>query len=377
MAYQSTWSEVLAYRLNRHHLLDGEADQPDPALICGNLCGVQAQVQSAAEMALGIRNSDLVLEDLRTALWEERTLVKTSCMRQALHLIRARDFPIFIGALKESRRNALLKILSRFDLGPKAYDQLIRLVSEAVSGSEPVPRREITERIKKNIGKSLMEYVDKVWEIQLYRPALVEGVICYGPRDGNRVTYVRAEQWLSGVQQTEPEPAKRELLVRYLKTYGPASPQDFSKWSGMPMREVSGIWGSESSRLDEVAIDGEQLFLPADELDTLSDSRFEEQVINLLPAFDPYLLGHIRTETILPPEHYKKVYRNQGWISPVVLLNGKIIGIWSYENTKSAERIMFTVELFGSKSEELEKRVELAAERLGAFHGASVDLNYA
>ena len=37
---------------------------------------------------------------------------------------------------------------------------------------------------------------------------------------------------------------------------------------------------------------------------------------------DPYLLAHRDKDHLLSAEHYKRVYRNQGWISPVVLIDG-------------------------------------------------------
>src|SRR5215470_5320190 len=77
--------EVQAFRLRRHHLLDQVA--ADPVTICGDICGVQAQVMSAAQLQFWARNHAITPAMVNEALWQRRSLVKTSLMRQTLHLI--------------------------------------------------------------------------------------------------------------------------------------------------------------------------------------------------------------------------------------------------------------------------------------------------
>src|SRR5262245_46926801 len=86
--------QIAAFRLARHHLVD-----QNPAgliTISQNVCGIQSQVMAAAQMALWARRRGLNRAEIHSALWENRTLVKTSCMRQTLHLIPAADFSIYI-----------------------------------------------------------------------------------------------------------------------------------------------------------------------------------------------------------------------------------------------------------------------------------------
>ena len=70
------WSQVAAFRLRRHHLAG--KNQAGLAEVTRDVCGVQAQVMSAAEIALWTRNHDLAAAAIQSALWKDRTLVKTS-----------------------------------------------------------------------------------------------------------------------------------------------------------------------------------------------------------------------------------------------------------------------------------------------------------
>lgn len=177
-----TWSQVAAFRLARHHL----ADRNQAALtdVCRDVCGIQAQVMSAAEMALWARMHGLTRAEIHSALWKSRTLVKTSCMRGTLHLLSATDFPIYIGALRSSRVRQMLKIMTRYGVTQKEADGVMEAVVEALRAG-PMTRRELTEGILSLgiFGKKARAWFEQGWW-GVVRQALVEGLICYGPDRG-------------------------------------------------------------------------------------------------------------------------------------------------------------------------------------------------
>ena len=63
------------------------------------MCGAHAQVMSAAEVSVGLRVSGITRADVRRALWEDRSLVKTIGPRGTVHLLAASDLPIWNAAL--------------------------------------------------------------------------------------------------------------------------------------------------------------------------------------------------------------------------------------------------------------------------------------
>ena len=148
---------------------------------------------TAAQMALWARMHDLTRADIHSALWESRTLVKTSYMRQTLHLLAALDFSIYINVLKRSRVEALRRIMSKFGITQKEADGMNGAVLEALSAG-PMTHRELTEQILSKVGKKVRRWMERVWSV--FRPAIVEGLICYGPHRGQEVTFVRVDQWL-------------------------------------------------------------------------------------------------------------------------------------------------------------------------------------
>lgn len=98
-----TWTGANARRLARQHLHPdaavgaSPATSPDAAVAA--MLGAHAQVLSAAELSVGLRGEGLTRTDVRTALWTDRTLVKTFGPRGTVHLLPAADLPLWTGAL--------------------------------------------------------------------------------------------------------------------------------------------------------------------------------------------------------------------------------------------------------------------------------------
>ena len=71
-----SWAEVSARRIDRHALSNPLRDAR-PSEIVATMCGAHAQVMSAAELSIGQRLRGVTQTDIRNALWDERSLVKT------------------------------------------------------------------------------------------------------------------------------------------------------------------------------------------------------------------------------------------------------------------------------------------------------------
>jgi len=327
--------QIHAFRLRRHHLLD--QSPKDLVTICRDVCGVQAQIMSAAQLQLWARNHAITPTAVNDALWKTRSLVKTSLMRQTLHLVPADEFPLYIAAHKSARAKAVLSIMARCKITRGEADALSALILEELKAG-PAPRAAITAAVRPKVSKRLRVWMDKVWSI--VRLPVIEGQVCYGPGEGNQATFIRTEHWLPAQPKVEAVQAQKELFRKYLRAYGPATLHDFAHWSLISMTEVRAL----RPLLDSEIAEHNGLLLLREDMKTLQATSPEMNSVHLLPYFDVYLLAHRFKEHFLKPQFYKRVYRNQGWISPVVLINGEIAGVWSYKVSRKALEI--EVELF-------------------------------
>jgi hypothetical protein len=327
--------QIHAFRLRRHHLLDRSAQ--DLVTICRDVCGVQAQIMSAAQLQLWARNHAITPATVNDALWKTRSLVKTSLMRQTLHLVPADEFPLYIAAHKSARAKAVLSIMARCKITRDEADALSALILEELKAG-PAPRAAITAAVRPKVSKRLRVWMDKVWSI--VRLPVIEGQVCYGPGEGNQATFIRTEHWLPAQTKVDAVQAQKELFRKYLRTYGPATLNDFAHWSLISMAEVRAL----RPLLDSEIAEHNGLLLLREDMKALQSASTELDSVHLLPYFDVYLLAHRFKEHFLKPQFYKRVYRNQGWISPVVLINGEIAGVWSYKLSRKTVEV--EIELF-------------------------------
>jgi hypothetical protein len=345
--------QIHAFRLRRHHLLDQSAK--DLVTICRDVCGVQAQIMSAAQLQLWARNHAITPAVVNDALWKTRSLVKTSLMRQTLHLVPADEFPLYIAAHKNARAKAVLSIMARCKITRDEADALSALILEELKAG-PAPRAAITAAVRPKVSKRLRVWMDKVWSI--VRLPVIEGHVCYGPGEGNQATFIRTEHWLPAQPKVDEVQAQKELFRKYLRAYGPATLKDFAHWSLISMAEVKAL----RPLVDAEVADYDGVLVLREDVKALQSDSFSQSSVHLLPYFDVYLLAHRFKEHFLKAQFYKRVYRNQGWISPVVLIDGQIAGVWSYKLSRKALEI--EIELFARVDSRIRKQIKDRAAEL-------------
>ena len=72
--------------------------------------------------------------------------------------------------------------------------------------------------------------------------------------------------------------------------------------------------------------------------------------MRLLPGFDQYVIAATRhAEALMPGAFKARVHRPQGWISPVLLVGGRMAGVWRHE--RKGKRLLVGVEPFAHRAE--------------------------
>lgn len=377
--YPVTWEQVAAFRLARHHLSERA---PDKALIsvAGDINGAQAQLFSAAQISLWSRVRDLRVSDIEAAL-SERLLVKASCMRRTLFLVPSEQLAIFV---RGSARRAEREI--RWTLGKGVPKQVVEAAIEAALEAldQPRTRPEIAELVSRALGVQMQAIQGGGWGsrrkvaavpvgdlifpvVDLLNLAAARGVVCYGPKRGNEPTFVRADAWIPHWQDITGEQAEEMLLRKYLWAYGPATAKDFALWVGMLLSDATEIWTRQQANFAPVDVEGRAGAVLREDLDELAQAGFDRPLVRLLPYFDSFLLGHRQREHLMALEHQPKVYRAQGWIAPVVLIDGRAAGVWEY--ARDADRLRITVKPFGTVSDPVIDGIREEAQDLGRFLG--------
>lgn len=341
--------------------------------ICRDVCGVQAQVMTSAFLQLWARNHAITRAEIESALWRDRTLVKTSLMRQTLHLIPADEFHLYIAAVKSSRMAGTLRIMARFGIDREEADALTAQIMDSLSKGA-LGRPAITAAVRPKVSKRVRAWMDKVFSI--VRLPVFEGLVCYGRAESSEVSYVRADVWLRNLksQPISETEAQCALFRKYLRAYGPATMRDFSHWSGIPMQRVKPLVPVLEPELEEIYGEQKASYLLREDIAILNRKSGNAACVRLLPSFDTYLLAHRAKAHLLSAEHYKRVYRNQGWISPVLLIDGAIAGVWSHKI--ESKKLRLNVRPFGRIPRAFRAAIRREADRLAVYFAAELDLQF-
>jgi Winged helix DNA-binding domain len=324
-----TWERVLAWRLRRQ-LLDPVGGL-DVAGTVRRLCGIQAQVMSAAELAVATRLAAPVPGEVADALGRG-ALMRTWAMRGTLHLLDPSHAGAFL-ALLASRRTWERPAWQRtFGLTAADVDALAAHAAEVLDG-RTLTREELIDAIAARTGnRDLDEHLRSGWGAAL-KPLAWMGVLCNGPSDGNRVTFTSPASAVPGWQGLPSVQDAAPIAVRaYLGAFGPATPATFDAWltRGSLRRKRVREW-FDAAELAPLSIDDETVFALPDHVAELEDTP-PSTAVRLLAGFDQYLLGPGTGDPrIVPPEHRKRVSRTAGWISPVVVEGGRVTGVWSLD----------------------------------------------
>ncbi|HEX2314443.1 MAG TPA: winged helix DNA-binding domain-containing protein [Thermomonospora sp.] len=330
----STWSQALAWRMRRQFLdTPGTGTAVD---VARRLAGVQAQVASAAELAVALRRAAPDPGATARALWDDRTLVRTWAMRGTLHLLPADEAPAYLALCATVRTWEKGSWQKAAGMSPAELEAMATAATEALSGGASLTREELTaEIVERTRSGHLAEALGSSWG-SLLKPLAWWGILCFGPSQGTKVTFRSPAAHIPGWQDPPPvEDAARTVLRAYFGAHGPATMDAFDAWLMRKTHrrgDLKSWFALMTEELTEIEVDGTRTFVLAEHLDELLDTA-PATGVRLLGGFDQYVLGAgTNAEYLIPPDRRSEVSRTAGWISPVVLHEGRVAGVWEPKN---------------------------------------------
>ena len=372
-------NRVHAWRIERQLL--GRSKASTPVDVARTLIGVQAQVTSSAALAIALRSqpghgraaSTAATAATVTAL-RERRLVRSWAMRGTLHLFAADDVPTIAAALGGKdhwRRPAWLRW---FGVTEPEMDRLIDAIGDILDDGRPRTRAELADEIGTRMGAKAGKLLLGSWGSAL-KVASDRHYLCQSAEDDAGVRFVKASRWIGSWRDEDETEALASLVERYLAAYGPATLKEVLRWWGASVVAVmKPIIEGLGARLAEVEIDGARAYVRTDDLGSIEATRPTRGAVQLVGGFDPFIVGAGLREQLIPAAHLKRVSRTAGWISPVVLVDGRAAGVW--DSSRSGDRLSITVEPFEPVTDQRRAAITTAAERVALAQGARAEVGY-
>ncbi|MEQ4724452.1 winged helix DNA-binding domain-containing protein [Nonomuraea sp. B19D2] len=351
---------VRGLRARAQALADG-VREASAAAVVGRVFAIQSQDAVAADLGIRVRGRDITGSGIRAAYEDERSIVRGWFMRGTLHTIPSSDARWVLRLLAPRILAATVRRYHQLSLDDDLRQRCDRLIRRALATHGPLTRPELTEHLA-----TAGVQPDGQVPFHLIRHAALTGVLCHGPRRGDKATYVLLDDWLpagAGDSPWQEDAAIAELARRYVRAHAPVGMDDFATWSGLPVTLARRAWKT-LAQTGSITKYG-ALSVPT-ELEELRDSPGILDV-RMLPAYDNYLIGSRSRELSVPAAHQGRVWPGGGVIRPTVVADGLAIGTWARQD---AGRVV-QMDAFEPLSSQVQALVNTEASAVTAFCGHS------
>ncbi|MFD2614546.1 winged helix DNA-binding domain-containing protein [Paenibacillus gansuensis] len=325
-----------------------------------HLVGLQAQAPNPPYFALWTRLSEFSQQDLSELIGSRRA-VRIALQRATLHLVSDRDWlrlrPVLQAVQDRAVNGAFGRRLEGLDLD-----------AAAAAGRSLVKDRPLTLG---QLGAKLAGLWSEREPAALANAVRAAVPLVQVPPRGiwgssGQAAHTSAEAWIGRPLAAEREPD--ELLLRYLRAFGPATVQDMQVWSGLTRLKET-VDRLEPQLVTFLSEDGRILYdlpdAPRPDSSTPAPVRF-------LSEFDSMLLSYEDRSRILDPAYKARLFTGNGIIRAAFLVNGFVQGKWSLELHR--EKAVLVLDPFIRISAQTKEELETEGLCLLAFAAPGADI---
>lgn len=189
--------------------------------------------------------------------------------------------------------------------------------------------------------------------------AEAEGIVCSGVLEGSSHTYALLDERVPSVPALSKEEALAELVRIYFTTRSPATLQDFCWWSNLSLTEAEkGLNAVKPAFFPEKTAGQTYWFANA------CNSKKSPDNVFLLPAFDEYIISYKDRSAVFSEEIQSKAVSSNGVFRPIVVANGKVIGLWK---KMSSGRQLVKFDFFNQPDEFVKKGLDRIVRNYHSF----------
>lgn len=332
-----------------------------PVELAAWMGAMQAQDPAMIKWAFGCRIPGITEKAVDEAL-ATGEILRTHLLRPTWHVVAAEDIYWLLELTAPQIRGSSRSRWEELELTPaimnRSTDIIVRLLSDGVHRTREALMAELeANSIRSNDNRSA----------HIMFHAELEGLVCSGAVTGNKQTYRLLESCLPRPKSIPREEALTKLALRYFNSHGPATLSDFNWWSGLSIKDARTALEHVKSQLILETI-GEETYWFSTEA-VKANVAYEA---HLLPAFDEFIISYRDRSAVLEQQHHARAVSTNGIFRPVVVVDGKVRGLW--KRTVKKDTVLIEIELFSKLTAQEQQAVNAAAERFGSFLGKKVTL---
>ncbi|MEN2414658.1 winged helix DNA-binding domain-containing protein [Flavobacterium mesophilum] len=322
-----THEEISHYRLVSQKLYKTSSCSPQE--IVKHFGAMQAQDYAMAKWAIGSRcnSSEKEIEEAINS----GKIIRTHILRPTWHFVSPDDIYWMLDLSAPQVKRFTISAAKKYGFDEKKLNDANSFIEKLLAGNNHLTRDEIMQElgIKRSSSADFLSAA-------IMMNAELDGLVCNGKMKGKQITYALLEERVSKPNSKLPkEEALAKLALRYFESHGPATVLDFSWWSGFAPTICQKAINAIELQLNRTTIDNQQYWFKKD----LKDQNNFRESVHFLPAFDEILISYKTREASFQTDHQTKVFTNNGIFKPIILENGKVIGIWKRTIKKDHAKI--------------------------------------
>lgn len=332
-----------------------------PEEVVGWLGVVQAQDYLGSLWAAGLRIKDSTEKMIMQAL-DDRTIIRTWLNRGTLHYAAAGDVRWMLELLAPRIiANNASRLRKNYDLDDDVIAKSRTVLTQELQGGSRLSRSAMYETLEKaKISTVRTRGLHILWRLAL------EGLICFGPRQGKQPAFVLLDEWMPDSKMLERNDALGEMAARYFTSHGPATLHDFAWWSGLTNSDAqAGLEMAKPNLASETIVNQDYWFS-----DGKGNKKNVMPDVYLLPPFDEYLVAYADRKEILDSTYIGRSDFINSYANPTIIVNGRIAGTW--KRTIKKDGVEVWLNPFIVLSDEEKSILNMAARYYGGFLGLKV-----
>ncbi len=319
----------------RHALADGSRADSAEA-VTRALTALHATEPPTPYLSCWARTDSAPVADLDRALYEDRTLVKQLAMRRTLFVF-PRDllpsvWPSASARVAATERARMTRDVVRTGLAEDGEGWLEAARAEVLAVLEKAPEGLSAAQVRRAVPRIDVKVSGTSGEMWSGPRVLTQlgasAEIVRGTNEGrwtaSRPRWTRTSAWLGAVPaMTDAAAGYRELIRRWLFSFGPGTEDDLVWWLGSTkavVRKALSDIGAVAVRLEN----GAAAWLLPDDLEEVADPG---PWVSLLPVLDPTVMGWQGRDFYLGP-HQGRLFDTRGNVGTSAWVNGRMVGCW-------------------------------------------------
>lgn len=318
---------------------------------------VQGQDYKPGMWAIGMRLPGSTQETVETAV-NEIQIVRSWTMRHTIHFVALEDVYWMTRLSRERMLASYLRQMERSTgLDAVALERGTAAFIGALQGKKRLSRpemRQVLEAAGLDTSGQRLYY-------HLYYAAQC-GIIFIGPMIGRQQSFGLVAEWMPGGMELTREKALEKLAHRYLRSHGPAMPQDFAWWAGLTLGDARLGFRLAKAEPDE-SMTGKEYWRVRESMPPADQPSSR---IQLLHPLDEFVIGYKDRGALVAREDFRRLDAQQDGFFAPVLLDGKIIGRWKAREGGKEMRMRFSLLSSSTDSRSL---LEQEAQHYSHFFG--------